>query len=136
LSTFDTSNFTVAQRDLFQSLIGALIENQGAIVANTSEIQALNGSVTQSFNSTAWDWFRLAIFNGSGGLMPSYQIPQMHSGGRVMANGLYRLAEGEEVLTRGQSRGDTTIELNITEPMEVADPDYFANLIAFKLKTN
>lgn len=55
----------------------AILDNTIAQLENSVTLKELKGSVdgTQSFSSTAWQWFRTAIFNGSGGLLPQFQAP-------------------------------------------------------------
>lgn len=129
---------TEDQRQQFESLIDAVISNAQATVDNTAQLQDLTGQTTQSFSSTAWQMFRQAIFTGSGGLLPQYSIPQMDSGGVVAKSGLFGLHAGERVLDPAANKkyedkkdGDTHI-WQITSPTEVADPDYFAEVMSFK----
>jgi hypothetical protein len=129
---------------LFQQLIQQLIDNQGAIADNTKAIDELTNASTelQGYSTTAWQMYRTAIFNGLGGLLPAYQVPQAHTGGLIPKTGLYELEIGEEVLTNAQRRavagedgsGDT-IQLNVTNPTEMLDTTYVANRIAHAKKT-
>ncbi len=126
-----------ADKKQFEDLINAIIENEAALVNNTNTIKQLEGAMkVQSFTTTAWQLFRQAIFNGSGGLLPSYDIPLMDTGGYVRSDGLAYLHAAEVVRPAswggdGGSIGEMNI--NITEPMEVADPVILSNAIAFKL---
>jgi phage-related protein len=57
----------------FEALIQAIIDNEAALQQNTQELQTLQQqNKIQEFTSTAWSWFRSAIFNGMGGLLPQY----------------------------------------------------------------
>lgn len=67
------SGLPVDLRAQFESLINAIIDNTGSQVSNTEQLQQLNAPNTQTWTTTAWQWFRDAIFNGSGGLLPQYQ---------------------------------------------------------------
>jgi hypothetical protein len=122
----------------FKSLVQALIGNAQATIDNTDQIKALTAqNDAQSYSSSAWQIFRHAIFNGSGGLLPQYTMPIMHSGGWVNRTGPHYLEAGERVLSRrdaGGGGGDTHY-WNITSPTEVLDPDYVAEVFDFKRST-
>lgn len=135
------ANFSQAQTDQFENLINAIIDNATAVASNTDTLQQLTGATTQSFSSTAWQFFRQAIFNGSGGLLPQYVIPQMHTGGMVTKAGVFDLAIGERVVTTGDQNntgdfheGDTILQ--VTSPTEVLDPTYVAEVLHFKKSTS
>lgn len=66
------ANMTEEERAQFEALISAVIENATATVANTTQLQQLNAPQTQTWSSTAWSWFRNAVFDGAGGLLPQY----------------------------------------------------------------
>lgn len=121
-------------RERVLELEQALLENKLAILENTKSLDEINGTLGEvfDFNSTPWQLFRVAVLNGMGGLMPGLSIPSLHTGGIVTGDGLFNLKAGETVSAPGVS-GDTNI--NITSPMEVADPVALSNAIAFKLKT-
>lgn len=123
-------------RERARELRQALLENQIAILENTQALNDNTNTVKEifSFNSSAWQMFRVAIFNGMGGLLPNYQIPQLHTGGNVTKDGLFNLKAGEAVISADQN-GKTNV-IYITEPMEVADPTALSNAISFKLKTS
>lgn len=122
----------------FQGLTSGLTDNEVALAQNTAALQALDSSVTQTFTSAAWTNFRQAIFNGNGGLMPQYDIPQMHTGGFVTKSGLFELQAGERVLTQEQQNygGDTNVAVNVTNPTVVADANHLAQRIAWEIKTS
>jgi DNA repair exonuclease SbcCD ATPase subunit len=132
---------------LIKELEEALLNNELALLENTKELLELNGQLgqPQGFTSTAWELFRIAVFNGMGGLMPQLQpfIPSMQTGGPVTQTGLHFLHQGEYVIpppgtTSSQQVGGQTVNvggISITEPMEVADPNTLANKIAFRLKS-
>lgn len=137
ISAFE-STLGPASLAAFQSLIDGITSNTTAISDNTSQIASLNGSITQSFSSSAWQIFRQAIFDGSGGLLPQYNIPQMATGGYITKGGLFQLHPGEKVTPANmvnQSNSDTTI-LNVTSPTEVLDPGYIAEVLSFKRATS
>lgn len=115
----------------------ALLQNKLAQIENTQAIKDLikveeKTNEIFSFNTTAWELFRVAILNGMGGVMPQYSVPSLQTGGMVTREGLVHLHAGE-VVTPAEDVGDTIIK--ITEPMEVADPVALSNAIAWKLKT-
>jgi phage-related protein len=129
------AGMTQAQKGQFESLIQALIDSQNAIESNTSQINELNGNLgkAQSFSSTAWQWYRMAVFTGAGGLLPQYQIPSMQTGGFVRKSGIFNLEAGEFVVNpaRGQSPGGITNHITVHESGPETDYTYLANRIAF-----
>jgi hypothetical protein len=118
------------QRAIFTDLVGAVLDNEGALMENTQAIKELEGSINEplSVNSSAWELFRSAVFNGMGGIMSEFtnSIPQMATGGFAARDGLYYLHAGEKVVPNGGVAGDTAFNLYITEPTEVADPEMIA----------
>lgn len=138
LSSMDTSNLTPEGQARFQQLIEALINNETAINSNTEQINSLTSTVGQAFETTSWQLFREAVFNGAGGLLPEFQstVPQMAEGGIVQRNGLFYLHSGEKVTPRSQVNDNKEEhKWYITSPTEIADPDYFATLFSFKRST-
>lgn len=127
---------TPEEQEAFNKLVTAMSNNTISTLDNTKSISDLNGSLTpQSFSSTAWQWFRNAIFTGMGDVLPQYKIPQMQAGGMARTRGIYELHPGEVVSPAQTSAmpwasGDTNVY--ITEPMEVADPLYLAKRIAWE----
>jgi hypothetical protein len=132
------ANMSEAERQQFEGLIQSIIENESALLQNTQQLSELNSTLVQSFSSDQWLAFRQAIFNGAGGLMPQFQfaVPALDAGGVIERSGLAYVHVGEEVISKAR-RGTSGVEkfeqtINITEPMEVADPIYLANKIAFE----
>lgn len=134
------------QQSLFQGLLQALIDNTTSQVDNTSQLQQLNGLTgQQQFQSSAWQMFRQAIFNGLGGLLPQYAmtVPSMDVGGVLQSNGLLYGHQGEAMLPArvvrgniGSGGGDTKVDVYVTNPTEVADPVYLGNTIAWNISHN
>jgi hypothetical protein len=114
-----------------------MLDNRIAILENTQALKEAKDAVqkTFSFNSTPWQLYRQAVINASGGLipMPSGTIPSLASGGKVVSGGLVNLHAGEVVTPAGEANQNINIEF--TEPMEVADPEAVSSAIAWKLKT-
>jgi hypothetical protein len=139
LSNMDTSNMTEAQQGLFRNLITALMENQVAVINNTSQLEELNGTNAQEFNSTSWQLFRQAVFNGAGGLMPQFasMVPQMATGGIIQRDGLLYGHRGEKVVpaqvVRTGRAGHGDVNVNIDNAGEVVDPLAVGKRIAFEL---
>lgn len=135
-TAFASGQFDDAQQEAIRNLIAAILRDESATIDNTTAIQNLNGTVAQSFQSTSWQLFRQAIFNGSGGLLPQYQIPAMATGGMITADGMAYLHSGEKIVPAGVDRrspydgGDTN--LYITSPTEVLDPGYVSTVLAFR----
>lgn len=138
VNSTDLSKMIQEKQDQFQSLVDALLQNEQAVNENTSSIKDLQNTDTQqSFTTTAWEKFRQAIFNGSGGLLPSYQIPAMATGGTIKKGGLFELHPGEKVTPADQvnNMGNTSIDLTINEAGGYADPTVIAKTIAWELKS-
>ena len=119
------------QQQSFQDLLSALVDNATATQQNTDALTSLTGATTgQSFTSSFWSAFRIAIFNGAGGLLPQYQmtIPGADVGARVLASGALMVHAGENVRPavvardwQGRDGGDT-YNVNVTTPTEVLNP--------------
>jgi hypothetical protein len=119
------------EEDQFKDLISALLGNVQATNENTKAIDELNGQAdSQTFNSSYWQAFRFAIFNGSGQFMPNYSpyAPRMHSGGMAGRDGMYNLQAGEIVTpvsqvnqSTGTVIGEQHDHFHITTPKEVVD---------------
>lgn len=131
---------TEADRAIFQNLIDGIIANEQAVQDNTAATNELSGQMNQpqGFSSSAWQWFREAIFTGMGDVMPQYQIPQMQTGGYVTKGGLFQLHTGEFVVNaEGKnmpvSEGDVNITVN--EAGRPLDLTHLANRLAFAKKT-
>lgn len=135
------------QQQLFQQLVQSLIDNTTASVSNTQQLQQLNATGNQQqFTSSAWTMFRQAIFTGLGTLLPQYamQVPSMDVGGMITDNGLLYGHRGETITPAGvrkgqlpaSSNGDTHHHWNITNPTEVADPNYLGNAVAWRINHN
>jgi hypothetical protein len=127
------ANFSEAQKTQFENLINAIIENATAIESNTDQLNQLNTPTTQQWSSTAWRWFRNAIFTGSGGLLPQYQIPSMDTGGAILSDGYIYGHAGERVVAANIERdggggvGTFAPSFAVTEQVEEADVDVLSN---------
>lgn len=133
-------NMSDTERSTFQALIQSMIDNTTATLDNTQQINELTGATQQpqTFSSTAWSWFREAVFTGMGDVLPSYAIPQMQSGGHVTRTGLFNLHAGEFVVNPEGSNapvkeGDTYLEIN--EAGGPIDITHLTNRLAFAKKT-
>lgn len=139
LSSLNTDNLTPEAKSRFEQLISALIDNETAINANSEQIKGLTNTVGQAFETTSWQLFREAVFNGAGGLLPEFQakVPHMLEGGMVQKNGLFFLHAGEKVTPKHQVSTSNKEEHNwyVTSPTEIADPDYFATVFSFRKST-
>lgn len=140
-------------RTSFQGMIDALGNNTTATVDNNNQLKTLAGqNDPQGFTSSSWEMFRVAIFNGLGGLLPQYS---MGSSGAVVpasSGNLYGYQSpaassstvsptGSTMLTAADNRSSTDnsktvindVDVNITEPTEVADPVQIGSAVAFRL---
>lgn len=129
-------------RALFRSLIDSMTQNTEATLDNNLQLQQLNGQEPQDWASTAWQQFRIAVFNGMGGLLPQYAttVPSMDAGGEILRSGALVGHIGESIVPaqiRRTSSNDNNIDLDLhfTQPMEVADPLAIAKRTAWELKT-
>ncbi len=133
-----------AEREAFQALIQAMIDNTSATLDAASELAAINGQGIQQFTSTAWSWFRLAIFNGLGGLTPAFQVPHLNNGGYIETAGLANLHPGEvytAATVSNRSMASTVInegDINtiINEAGHDLDPTHLSELLAFKRRSS
>lgn len=97
-----TLGMSAAEKATFESLINAIIENQLQVQQNTEALQNLSDVFNpQDFTSVAWQWFRTAIFTGSGGLLPQFQPPGLQEGGTVLRTGMALVHEGEWFINPG-----------------------------------
>jgi hypothetical protein len=119
-----------------EQLRTALLENQIALLQNTEELQTLTATMTdaQDFSSSSWLLFREAVFNGIGGLLPQFQIPQLQTGGMVTKTGLFQLHAGEAVVAHPE-QSMAPVVLNINEAGKSPDPLYIGKRIAFEMKS-
>lgn len=133
-----------AEREAFQALIQAMIDNTGATIDATAELETLNGQGTQQFSSSGWLQFRSALFNGLGQLLPRFQVPHLDSGGFIERDGMAMLHRGE-VFTAAQVsnrttggttiyEGDTNVEVN--EAGRTPDIRHLTSAIAFARRTS
>lgn len=117
----------------------ALLSLDIAIRENTD---ALNGTTTQNFSSTAWQLFRRAIFGGESQLLPGFSdamnlaVQPVTNPAVTQPDMVYTLPYGPES-DRSQlpDKGDTTtnITVNVNESEQTVDPTYLASRLAFAL---
>jgi hypothetical protein len=132
------AQLTPADAQQFEGLINAIIDNGTQLESNTQAIENLNGNLQpQGFSSSAWTWFRQAIFTGMGDVLPQYTIPSFDTGGPVIRGGLARVHSGEYVTNPAakgahwpMQEGDINIEIN--EAGGEPDPSYIAKRMAFE----
>lgn len=123
------TNMAPDDKAQFEALINAIIENASAVVDNTDQIKKATDPQTQDWSSTSWQWFRNAVFNGNGGLLPRYTNPSLGITNTVsgftteMNPASYSGIAGGTV-----GGGDTTYETNVivTEQVEDANPEVIA----------
>ena len=124
-----------------------LVELGIAIQENT---EALTGTTTQNFSSTAWQLFRRAIFGGENQILPGFSqsvnnatvstqvVASAAVGAMVMSDGLLYAHKGEKIVPAAVSRnlGDMStqnISVTVNEAQQSADPTYLAKRLAFEL---
>jgi hypothetical protein len=130
------STMSEANRNSFQALIQSMIDNTTATLDNTEQINQLDGSMNQqqSWSSASWQWFRNAIFDGMGNVLPQYQIPQLHEGGYVTKSGVFDLKVGERVMTPGKPAQGAKVDITVNEAGGPVDTEWLASRIGFELK--
>ena len=119
-----------------------LKQNELSILENNKQLAELNGSETQDFSSTSWQWLRNAIFTGAGGLLPQYMAP-VASTTPILSSAVpgYQATVPGAVTTTSPTAPATTtttapssVTVNVTNPTQTADPDYIANRISWHMK--
>lgn len=131
------AGFSVDQRQQFEALIQAIIENATQLEANTTQLEELGNSLApQTFSSSAWRIFRQAIFTGMGGLLPEYAspIPHMQAGGIAMSEGAYWLHPGEVYRPSDWGGGGDKYSIEINEAGGPIDVPYLASRLSFERK--
>lgn len=129
------AGMTQVQRQTFENLINAIIENEAAVQSNTQALNEIRGTMLepQSWSSSAWTMFRTAIFNGMGQLLPQYQMPiaSLQTGGVIRKRGIFELEPGEAVLRPHESNqviNEGDLVLNIHEAGQPVDVDHIFGL--------
>lgn len=125
---------TTEQKTQFESLIQAIIDNTGAQVDNTQSIQSLTNPTSQNFASTAWQMFRQAVFNGSGGLLPQYMNP----GSLGVSAQTYTPTAATTSFVSSSQSGSASVfapQINNQEQTVDMDAETLANRLWFKYKT-
>jgi hypothetical protein len=110
----------------------ALLENRLALLQNSEELKDLTEATNDaafSFNTTSWRLYRVAVLNGMGGLMPNLPAPPSAT---VPSASLSAPATQQAGPTVPGSQNNI---IQITEPMEVADPVALSNAISFKMSS-
>jgi hypothetical protein len=132
------ANFSDSQRQQFEALISAIIENATSVQQNTDQLNQITNPTSQSFTSTAWQWFRNAIFNGSGGLLPQYQIPS--SLGAVTMSSMSSSSTVQSVAAGNASSNGSSSDVfapsitNVEQTVDL-DPDTLANRLFFRFQS-
>lgn len=111
-----------------QDLTKQLLENQIATVNNTKAINEVTGQgqAPQSFSSPMWQWFRTALFGGTGNILPQYQLP---SSSMAFTSGNTSTA----TTSNGGNTYNTTIEVN--EAGGPVDPTQIGSAVVFAQST-
>ena len=126
------------EKGAFQALIQSMIDNTTATLDTTTELKNLNGNLApQGFASSAWQWFREAIFTGMGDVLPQYQVPHADTGGYVRRGGLMNLHAGELITnpSRGQIGREGDLNITVNQDDSPLDISYLASRMQFERKT-
>lgn len=123
------------QRAAFQALIQSMIDNTTATLDNTQQIDTLNGTITQpqTWSTTAWQWFREAIFNGMGQVLPRYDMAQVAASGYAGVSSPSTTPPSGTVGGRVQNFNAPLVEVNEAEQGTV-DETYLAGRLGFAMK--
>jgi len=122
-------NEAIANQDqeAIDRLTDQLLENEIAQANNTKAINDLTGATTQpqTFSSSAWQWFREAIFGGMGQVLPQYDPTGIgvNTGVAVSSNST----------TNNTAGGTSTV--NIYEAGQPVDITAVTSAIVFASKT-
>jgi len=134
------STLSPGDKSTFEGLINQIIDLGTQLEGNTQQLKDLNGQIApQGFSSTAWQWFRNAIFTGMGDVLPQYTVPSFDTGGTVLRTGMARLHQGEYVFNpaiKGGgvpiSDGDINIDIHTQGGLTQGDIDYAARRMALE----
>jgi uncharacterized protein YlxP (DUF503 family) len=125
------------QRTAFAALIQSMIDNTTATLDNTQQVNQLTGAVgqPQSWASTAWTWFRDAIFDGMGAVLPQYDLTSVTAGGYAATVSPYSQVGGVNGAGGGrvQTFNAPLVQVNEAEQGTV-DETYLAGRLAFAMK--
>lgn len=132
-----------------------LLQNEIALLQNTQAVNTLNGSVTQpqTFTSSAWNWFREAIFNGMGQVLPQFDPSAIQASGMATSAIGAAGATGPGTTTPGIIAGgempekssvgagsdlatvDNSISITVNEAGQPVDPVAIGAVVGFARKT-
>jgi hypothetical protein len=134
------STMSDTEKQAFDDLISSMIDNTTATLDNSKTITDLTNAnqQPQQWSSTAWQWFREAVFNGMGDVMPAYAFPQAETGAFVQRNGLVGVHAGEFIVNPARNNvqmGDSPVNITVNEAGGDVDITHLANRIAFAKKT-
>jgi phage-related protein len=103
-----------------QDLTKELLQNKIAVQGNTKAITDLTneGTAPSSYQSTPWQWFNIALLNGTGSLLPQYEVPGAMNSGNNLGLG------GDTMTSTTSNNGgktiNTTVEINEAgQPIDV-----------------
>lgn len=121
----------------FQDLINAMIRNTGALLDNTREINELTGASTtpQTWSTSAWQWFRQAIFDGMGQVLPQYEVPQLSAFNA--SGGTSAISPNSQFATYNSNEANNQAYFNIeiNEAGQPVDVTHLTNRLAFAYKS-
>jgi chromosome segregation ATPase len=134
------SRLDPSQQSSFKDLVSGLLDNAEATQENTEQLRELNGSDAQGFTTSAFQLYRRAIFNGAGNLLPRFQLtlPHAAAGAQILSDGMIVGHKGETITPAKVAAydhggaGDTNIDVNLTTPVQVFDPEDAGRQIAFE----
>lgn len=127
--------YGTGDQDAIRELTLAIEENKLAVLQNSQQLEEVTGRLTdQTWTSSAWEQFRIAIFNGLGGLVPGMTTPSLQAGSvSVGVDPSTYLPSGSSVLTP-TTNTDVKNYITVNSPTPVIDPMIVAQDIGYELR--
>jgi hypothetical protein len=126
------STMDAPTQQVFEGIISSLETNTESIATNNQQLATLNGQLLQpqSWSSMTWSAYRQAVFNGMGGLLPSYaSVLPAGSAPTTVADNYVNSSVG--------SSGTAPLigTLNMTSPTETLDPQVMGEQLNHQIAT-
>lgn len=133
-----TAGMDEKSKGVFESLINEVLNNELALVNNTNTMEDLSGKVaeSQTFSSTAWQWFRTAMFNNNM-VLPQYRVPANISDPAIVAYGDASYSTNPSTNSGSSVVREVhqDIDVNYNEVAEAPSAEETANRVAWYAKT-
>lgn len=120
------NNLPEALKSTGQDLVSTLLQNATATADLTKQMRDLNGQMnTQTFSTSAWQAFRVATFNGAGGLLPQ--------GPFTTTPTMAPTVGGTGVARANTGYGVRDVNVHLSNPTQVADPTWIGQRVAWEI---